>query len=176
MGTLDQIEALKWVKDNIVSFGGNPLKVTIGGESAGAYSVSNLLMSNMAKGLFCAAILQSGTLFGDKYGPKFTEGKLDLSIRQARKFAEKFGVSDSPEGLEKLRKVDAFKLQTTSNVAMDATQIEEMQFWPCGDGIVKPLDPLLAITEGEFNHVPILIGYNTDEGNICPGDEIRTGF
>jgi len=59
-GTLDTIQALKWVKQNIKAFGGNPRKVTIAGESAGSHNVTNLVISPLAKGLFSGAISQSG--------------------------------------------------------------------------------------------------------------------
>ncbi len=61
-GTLDQVQGLKWVRDNIARFGGNPDKVTIFGESAGGWNVLALMASPLAKGLFHGAIVQSGGL------------------------------------------------------------------------------------------------------------------
>lgn len=64
-GTLDTIRALEWVQENIKAFGGNPRKVTVAGESAGAHNVMNLVISPLASGLFHAAISQSGGMTTD---------------------------------------------------------------------------------------------------------------
>ena len=82
-GMLDQVEALKWVKENIENFGGNPNKVTIFGESAGATSVSLHLMSPLSQGLFHRAIAESGvdlcswaiqpTSFGVNYAKELSQ-------------------------------------------------------------------------------------------------------
>ena len=63
-GIIDQVTALKWVKENIVQFGGDPDQVTIFGESAGGTSVCHLLAAPMAKGLFKRAIVESGPCVG----------------------------------------------------------------------------------------------------------------
>ena len=84
-GLLDMIESLKWVKKNIAAFGGDPNKVTIFGESAGAIAVSNLCASPLAKGLFVGAISESGGSFGP-VGETRQDGIISL------KGAEKSGV------------------------------------------------------------------------------------
>jgi len=66
-GVLDQTAVLKWVRDNIKNFGGNPNKVTIFGESAGAFSVCYHLVSPSSRGLFHSAIMESGSCDGDAF-------------------------------------------------------------------------------------------------------------
>ena len=100
-GLLDQIMVLNWVKANIGKFGGDPDKVTIFGESAGAVSVHLHILSPPAKGLFRAGILQSGTalLSYEKFISKATE-------KQGRKVLEALGCADSEERLFCLQSPD----------------------------------------------------------------------
>ncbi|MFL0252507.1 carboxylesterase/lipase family protein [Clostridium neuense] len=145
-GLLDQIAALKWVKENIKAFGGDPNKITIFGESAGAASIGNLLAMPAAKGLFNQAIIESTT-------------KLAINSATASKATNKLinllGIEKNE--FEKLIALPADKLVKASLTFPMAT------FRPVIDNVSIPEDPEDLLRKGAAKNIPIICGSNKDE-------------
>lgn len=179
LGTLDQIKALQWIKDNIASFGGDNNNITICGESAGAFSVSSMILSPLAKGLFDRAIMQSGNTLGQNVMMAESQGNLEFSTEHANKFAQTLDAVDEngQTSLEKLRKLPAEELSKGSYLSMDFTKPSPYHFFTTFDGKVLPENPYKALVDGQVNDVPILAGFNTDEGTMfIPGNTTEDDY
>jgi para-nitrobenzyl esterase len=148
-GIQDQIAGLKWVKENIAQFGGDPSNVTIFGESAGGMSVGMLVASPMAKGLFQRAISESGGAVAP------TRGSLEMAEEQGREFLSKLGAND----IEAARALSAETIQQGLKGAMRS-------FWPVADGTTILENPYGLFEAGKFNDTPVLIGTNSNEGRL----------
>jgi para-nitrobenzyl esterase len=143
---LDQIAALEWVKKNIAAFGGNPNNVTIFGESAGSWAVNGLMATPLAHGLFHRAIGESGGLFAPMQ-----------SLAQAEKAGERLATTlgAGEDALKTLRAKPAEELLKASDTPIASAIV---------DGWVLPQDVETIFEQGKQNDVPLLVGFNADEG------------
>lgn len=151
-GLMDQIAALRWTRQNIGAFGGDPGNVTVSGQSAGSGSVCALLAAPDAAGLFHRAVLQSGpcTLIRT---PDTTRAEAE-----ARAFAARAGCTD-PD-------VIAACLRAASGPALvEAARTQPTSGPASGDGLL-PEDPATAIAAGAWNKVPVLIGSTRSEARF----------
>jgi len=156
-GLLDNQFALKWVHRNIANFGGDPNNVTILGQSGGARNTGSEVLSPLAKGLFTRAIFESGAI------P--TETPLDIAEQKAIAFAVAAGCGSGTDAktAKCLRNLSAEQVEALSGTKTgSSTYVTGL----ITDGQILPEPAIKQYTSGNFNHVPILDGDTTDEGNF----------
>ncbi|MER7515376.1 carboxylesterase family protein [Streptomyces sp. NPDC126499] len=159
-GLLDQVAALRWVRENIAAFGGDPGNVTVAGQSSGAASAACLMVMDRARGLFHRAILHSPA------SPCYTP---DTAAATTREVAAEAGCPATPEGLTAAtaqalvgasdRVVDRYRRDPASG----SRHYDPSLYAPVLDGDVLPTDPLTGMTAGATKGIDLLVCHTTEE-------------
>ncbi|MCX2583914.1 carboxylesterase/lipase family protein [Pedobacter sp. MR22-3] len=148
-GLLDQVAALEWIKKNISQFGGDPNRVTIGGESVGAQSVSAHMVSPLSKGLFTGAIAESGSLIDVR--------TMVLPLKKS----EALGTELS--GLSKSKTIAQMRSMPAEKLLKLVEKGNPRRFRPVVDGYFLKENPEKTFMEGRQTNVPLLVGWNAQE-------------
>jgi para-nitrobenzyl esterase len=157
-GLLDQRAAFAWVRDHIAAFGGDPLRITIAGSSAGGLSVGLHLVSPGSAGLFDRAIIQSGM-------PSYRWITRAEAESQGHDFAQALGCVDPAQVLACLRSKTRDQVLNALPIGMDQIlEGQRVQWGPVVDGLDLPDQPRALFASGAFVRVPLMVGTNRDEG------------
>jgi para-nitrobenzyl esterase len=163
-GLLDQLQALKWIHENISRFGGDPSQVTVMGQSAGAVDICLLMASPLTAGSFQRAIMESGecqSTFNEDIRTPITYNSIPGAGEAAgERLAKDLGVAEGPDTLRKLRGIPADEILKTWS------QNRQINFDAIVDGWVIPEQPAKIFADARQMHIPILVGSNADEATV----------
>ncbi|MUM18216.1 carboxylesterase family protein [Mycobacterium sp. CBMA271] len=159
-GLLDQQAALRWVRENIAEFGGDPQQVTIAGQSAGAVSVCDLIAAPRAAGLFRSAIMQSA--------PCQAQAAVSTAVRDSAAYAAEVGCPPGPDTPRCLRALSIDALRDSPQFTGIGLPVSPVTGTP-----ELPMPPLDAYISRFAASVPVLIGSNTNEATVFQAQQYR---
>lgn len=166
---LDLIAALQWIKTNIAHFGGDPDKVTIGGQSAGSGHVFSMTYTPLAKGLFRGAINESGV------SAAVATATTTNTLAQAEKTGAEFAKAKGANSLADLRKLSWQQILDPIPPATPDGKPPAFRFGSVIDGYVFPASARQVYEEGRQNDVPVIAGLNkNDNSGPAPHSDITT--
>ncbi|MGC3946912.1 MAG: carboxylesterase family protein [Chryseolinea sp.] len=153
-GLMDQVAALQWIKENIAAFGGDPGKVTIGGQSAGSMSVQALIASPLTKGLVHGAIAESGA------------GRQVTPLKSAEATGDNFAKLANAASISELRALPA------DTILKIGGKMPFGSFFPIEDGYVLTKQLASAFSEKQHLDVPLMAGWVTGDGALAAGKPV----
>ena len=160
-GLKDQKQAMRWVKDNIAYFGGDPSRVTIFGQSTGAVSVHAHVLAEDEENLFQAAIAQSGTAL-TSFGHDIHSSSLD-AVAAIGCHNEEYSSSDV--------------LRCLQSASVESLLEQPFAAWPVDDRTSKspimPFDPLQQLKDAKMKKIPLLVGINSDDAGSLAYDKVQ---